>query len=75
MKRNIPAFTLGHPLQGYAKELEASLNLGALVENPEQYDGQTITFGGLIENKSDRRRSAMRLCPFFALKIILVRLM
>lgn len=47
-------YITGHPLQGYAKELEGLFELGALVENPEQYDGQTITFGGLIENKTDR---------------------
>ena len=41
-------------MQGYAKDLDVVFELGALVENPEQYDGQTITFFGLIENKSDR---------------------
>ena len=55
MKRNIQAFTLqGIHCKGYAKEPEGLFELGALVENPEQYDGQTITFGGLIENKTDR---------------------
>lgn len=47
-------YITGHPLNGYAKELEGLFELGKLMENPEQYDGQTVTIGGLISTKGDR---------------------
>ncbi|MDY5481272.1 MAG: DNA polymerase III subunit alpha [Veillonella caviae] len=47
-------YITGHPLQGYVKEMEGLFELGQLMEDPERYDGDTITFGGLIAEKSDR---------------------
>ena len=47
-------YITGHPLQGYNKELKGLFELGQLLENPERFDGQTITFGGLIAEKGDR---------------------
>ena len=44
-------YITGHPLQGYNKELKGLFELGQLLENPERFDGQTITFGGLIAEK------------------------
>lgn len=47
-------YITGHPLQGYVKEMEGLFELGQLMEEPERYDGDTITLGGLIAEKSDR---------------------
>lgn len=47
-------YITGHPLQGYVKEMEGLFELGQLMEDPERYDGDTITLGGLIAEKSDR---------------------
>lgn len=47
-------YITGHPLQGYVKEMEGFFELGQLMEDPERYDGDTITLGGLIAEKSDR---------------------
>ena len=47
-------YITGHPLQGYNKELKGLFELGQLLENPERFDGQTITFGGLIAERGDR---------------------
>lgn len=47
-------YITGHPLQGYVKEMEGLFELGQLMEDPERYDGDTITLGGLIVEKSDR---------------------
>ncbi len=47
-------YITGHPLNTYAKQLRGLFELGKLMENPEAYDGQSVTFGGLIATKSDR---------------------
>lgn len=47
-------YITGHPLQGYVKEMEGLFELGQLMEDPERYDGDSITLGGLIAEKSDR---------------------
>ena len=47
-------YITGHKLQGYVKEMEGLFELGQLMEEPERYDGDTITLGGLIAEKSDR---------------------
>lgn len=47
-------YITGHPLSGYSQELSKCFELGKLRENPEEYDGQKVTIGGLIANKTDR---------------------
>lgn len=47
-------YITGHPLNSFAEELKGLFEMGKLNENPEQYDGQTVTVGGLIVDKSDK---------------------
>lgn len=47
-------YITGHPLQSYMREMEGFFELGQLMEEAERFDGQSITFGGLIAEKSDR---------------------
>lgn len=47
-------YITGHPLQSYIQEMKGFFELGQLMEEPERFDGQVITFGGLIAEKSDR---------------------
>lgn len=44
----------GHPLNAYEAELKGLFEMGKLNENPEQYDKQEVTVGGLIVEKTDR---------------------
>lgn len=44
----------GHPLNSYEAELKGLFEVGKLNENPEQYDKQEVTVGGLIVEKTDR---------------------
>jgi len=54
-------YITGHPLDAYKAQLAPLFELGKLVENAEQYDGKTVTIGGLITNKIDKmtRRNEM----------------
>ncbi|WP_251442555.1 DNA polymerase III subunit alpha [Veillonella intestinalis] len=47
-------YITGHPLNAFVEELSGLFEMGKLSSNPEQYDGQTVTVGGLIVDKSDK---------------------
>lgn len=47
-------YITGHPLTAYEEELSTLFELGRLHDNPEQYDKQTVTMGGLIVDKVDK---------------------
>ncbi len=51
-------YITGHPLDAYRDELEGLFQLGRLAENPEDFDGKTVTIGGLITEKVDRLTKA-----------------
>lgn len=52
-------YITGHPLHAYEQEMTGLFTLGQLRENPERFDGKTVTVGGLIAAKQDKmtRRS------------------
>lgn len=61
-KEYIGFYTSGHPLNGYKDELEELFPLSNLsADGKEQYDGKTVTIGGLVAAKSDKmtRRNEM----------------
>ena len=47
-------YITGHPLEAYEDELSTLFELGRLHDNPEQYDKQKVTMGGLIVDKTDK---------------------
>ena len=53
-KELIGFYISGHPLNSYEAELKGLFEVGKLNENPEQYDKQEVTVGGLIVEKTDR---------------------